>query len=65
MIKLCVKDYCQNCEHFRPIAEIYYNSKDEVHTAVECKYSDRCELAYEYGYNEGRKDEEIAQEEIK
>lgn len=65
MIKLMIKEYCQNCEHFRPITEIYYNSGNEVHTAVDCKYSDGCEVAYKYGYNEGRKDEELAQEGIK
>lgn len=65
MIKLAIEDYCQNCEKFRPIAEVYYRSKNEVNTAVYCKFLNICNLAYEYGYNEGRKDEELAQEENK
>lgn len=65
MIKLATENYCQNCEKFRPRAEVYYRSENEVNTAVYCKYLNRCKIAYEYGYNEGRKDEELAQEEIK
>lgn len=65
MIKLEIGDYCHNCENFKPITDVFYNSGGTVHTSVYCKHSDGCKLAYEYGYNEGRKDEELAQEEIK
>lgn len=65
MIKLMIKEYCHNCKNFKPITDIFYNSGDTVHTALYCKYSDNCQIAYKYGYNEGRKDEELAQEGIK
>lgn len=65
MIKLMIKEYCHNCENFKPITVMLYNSGDIVNTAVYCKYSDNCRIAYDYGYKEGRKDEELAQEEIK
>lgn len=61
MIKLATEDYCQNCENFTPRAEVHYRSENEVNTIVYCKFLGNCKLAYEYGYNEGRKDEEIAQ----
>lgn len=48
MIKLDVKDYCQNCEEFEPVKSCAMVAESlagerAVETVVKCKYAKRCE----------------------
>lgn len=48
MIRLDVKDYCQNCEEFEPVKSCAMVAdslagEHAVETVVKCKYAKRCE----------------------
>ena len=63
MIKLEVKDYCQNCPGFEPSVtrnELYDNAHGGMETIIRCKYRGRCESMVRYLKKESNENVELS-----